>query len=444
MAAAAALLAMVFCSKHPVVDNPPAAPSAPVGPDSGACDSLYLFTTSAVDPDSDSVAYRFDWGDGDTSGWTDFVASGECAGAEHAWYFASRCSVKAQAKDAQGALSDWSQACTMALRLGPRFADSLLARIPVGKEPVGLAALPSGEFIYVACRSSDAVSVIRTSDNKVVAAIPTGRGPWGVAATPDGRFVYVTNYDDTTVSVIRTSDNTLIDTVQVGDGPTELTILPNGQYVYVSRTDCDSVAVIRVDGNELVANVETGEEPGGIAALPGSRYVAVACCSDEEVWFINTDDNTLTARVQVGAYPWGVAVAPGGELVYVTVVYDYVWDEAGVHTITVPDFEAADSVVRLGPDWYPLGMASSPGGDYLYALDDYDDVPQMAVIATSTRHLVGFVSDPEVDELGPYGVTCLPNGLVYVADVYDDQVSVFGFSSGLGRNLCFKPLGQGR
>jgi len=435
---------MVFCSKHPVVDNPPAAPSAPVGPDSGACDSLYLFTTSAVDPDSDNVAYRFDWGDGDTSAWTSFVASGKSAGSEHAWYFASRCSVKAQAKDAQGALSDWSQACTMALRLGPRFADSLIARIPVGASPAGIAALPSGEFVYVACMDDNSVSVIRTSDDKVVGTIPVGRYPWGVAATPDGRFIYVTNSDDATVSVIRTSDNTVVDTVQVSAGPTELTVLPDGQYIYVSCCLRGCVSVIKADGNELVANVETGSQPAGIAALPDSRYVAVACCGADVVCFIDTDGNTVTDTVEVGECPWGVAVAPGGELIYVTVEYDYIRGEAGVNTITVPDFEAADSVVRLGPDWSPLGMASSPGGDYLYVLNDYEGAGQSAVIATNTRRVVGFVCDLEVDELGPYGVACLPNGLVYVADVYDDCVSVFGFANGLDHNMRFRPMGQGR
>ena len=96
------LLALLSCRRTHELDVPPDTPSALVGPSSGACDSLYRFTTSAADPDEDSIAYRFDWGNGDTSAWTGSVASGESAGAEHAWYFARACSVKAQAKDAHG------------------------------------------------------------------------------------------------------------------------------------------------------------------------------------------------------------------------------------------------------------------------------------------------------------------------------------------------------
>ncbi|MBM3323541.1 hypothetical protein FJY69_08710, partial [candidate division WOR-3 bacterium] len=59
----AALLLLGFvilltCRRAHGFDTAPDAPATPVGPSSGACDSLYLFTTSAVDPDSDSVAYR--------------------------------------------------------------------------------------------------------------------------------------------------------------------------------------------------------------------------------------------------------------------------------------------------------------------------------------------------------------------------------------------------
>ena len=49
-------------------------PNAPVvsGPNEAATDEYIYFTASALDPDSDSVAIRFAWGDGNTTKWSGY------------------------------------------------------------------------------------------------------------------------------------------------------------------------------------------------------------------------------------------------------------------------------------------------------------------------------------------------------------------------------------
>jgi hypothetical protein len=68
----------------------------------------YTFSTSAIDPDSDVVAYRFDWGDGVISDWGSFMPSGKLDTASHTWTKGGSFSVKAQAKDGHSNLSPWS------------------------------------------------------------------------------------------------------------------------------------------------------------------------------------------------------------------------------------------------------------------------------------------------------------------------------------------------
>ncbi|PEQ55453.1 hypothetical protein CN469_28295 [Bacillus cereus] len=63
------------------------------------------------------------------------------------------------------------------------------------------------------------VSVIDTNSNTVVATVPVGNNPFGVAITPDGSFAYVTNFNIANVSVIDTSSNTVVTTVPVGISP---------------------------------------------------------------------------------------------------------------------------------------------------------------------------------------------------------------------------------
>jgi len=54
------------------------------------------------------VAIRFAWGDGDTSDWSAFVASGESLAMSHSWSVPDTYAVTAQAKDTGDALSWWS------------------------------------------------------------------------------------------------------------------------------------------------------------------------------------------------------------------------------------------------------------------------------------------------------------------------------------------------
>jgi hypothetical protein len=89
-------------------NNNPAAPSVPSGPSSGYQETSYSFTTTAADPDGDSLNYRFDWGDGAVSGWGAATRS-------HTWSATGNFCVRARARDSQGATSDWSSCRNIAI-----------------------------------------------------------------------------------------------------------------------------------------------------------------------------------------------------------------------------------------------------------------------------------------------------------------------------------------
>jgi YVTN family beta-propeller protein len=61
--------------------------------------------------------------------------------------------------------------------------------------------------------------MIATASNTVVATVPVGTFPDGVAVTPDGKHAYVANFNSNNVSVIDTATNTVVATVGVGSGP---------------------------------------------------------------------------------------------------------------------------------------------------------------------------------------------------------------------------------
>ena len=87
---------------------------------------------------------------------------------------------------------------------------------------------------YVANFVTNDVSVIDAVTHAVVATVPVGSGPTGVAVTPDGSFIYVTNGNDNNVSVISAATNTVVATVPVGTFPTGIAITPTGAFAYVT------------------------------------------------------------------------------------------------------------------------------------------------------------------------------------------------------------------
>ncbi|MDH5186935.1 MAG: PQQ-binding-like beta-propeller repeat protein [candidate division WOR-3 bacterium] len=89
-------------------NQPPNNPSTPSGVNYGSITVLYPFTCKATDPDIDKVAIRFAWDNGDTSGWSAWVSSGDSVSISYFWTLADTYYIRAQAKDVKGVTSGWS------------------------------------------------------------------------------------------------------------------------------------------------------------------------------------------------------------------------------------------------------------------------------------------------------------------------------------------------
>ena len=102
---------------------------------------------------------------------------------------------------------------------------------------LGTVTVQAQTRAYVTNGGDNTVSVIDTATNTVVATIPVGQFPFGVAITPDGTRAYVPNAGDNTVSVINTATNTVVATVPVGGGPFGVAITPAPQAPQ-SKEEC--------------------------------------------------------------------------------------------------------------------------------------------------------------------------------------------------------------
>jgi YVTN family beta-propeller protein len=202
---------------------------------------------------------------------------------------------------------------------------AVVATIPVGNTPLGVAIAPDGGFAYVANGQDeqtptpgdvsriDTTKALTDPGHAVVKTIPVGNNPAGVAITPDGRWAYVTNSQGlrgtlpTTgdVSVIDTKDDA-VDTVQVGNNPFGVAITPDGRFAYVANSQGvagsdapavpGDVSVIDTGTHAVLKTIPVGNNPVGIAisSLPmcvdGHPTCVGDCGVDREV----TVDEILT------------------------------------------------------------------------------------------------------------------------------------------------------
>ena len=86
----------------------PTTPATPSGASSAPVNTAVTFSTSASDPNGDSLQYRFDWGGGVLSTWG-------AASQSRSWAAAGQYAVKAQARDSRQAESAWSSARTVTI-----------------------------------------------------------------------------------------------------------------------------------------------------------------------------------------------------------------------------------------------------------------------------------------------------------------------------------------
>ena len=69
----------------------------------------YVYVFNSTDPDGDDINYYIDWGDGNTTGWTDPYHSGEEVKLNHTFLKTRICLIRAKAMDPDNNESEWGR-----------------------------------------------------------------------------------------------------------------------------------------------------------------------------------------------------------------------------------------------------------------------------------------------------------------------------------------------
>ncbi len=142
---------------------------------------------------------------------------------------------------AQLYVSDWAGRTVLAV--DPKTL-RVVARIPVGEHPNQMAVHPKDDRLFVACASSNCVSVLDTRRGVVIETIctslfpraPEGSTPDALALSPDGETLYVANADNNCVAVVDVSapgKSQVKGFIPTGWYPTAVAVAPDGKTLLV-------------------------------------------------------------------------------------------------------------------------------------------------------------------------------------------------------------------
>jgi DNA-binding beta-propeller fold protein YncE len=139
---------------------------------------------------------------------------------------------------------------------------SVVARAPVGCNPVRLAISPDGATAWVTARGDHSVVAVDTgkllvdAEHSIVTRIRVGTAPVGVAIVDGGRRVIATNSnrfaggadDRQSLNVVDVAGGaahaTLLGTVPAGAFPRELCVSPDGRTLFVSNFSSRTLEVL--------------------------------------------------------------------------------------------------------------------------------------------------------------------------------------------------------
>jgi hypothetical protein len=112
----------------PPPNNPPEIPIKPTGPIFVELGVEYEYSSSTVDADDDLIRYKFAWGDGEVSNWSDYLPSEQSISFSHSWDEVSTYQIRVIAQDEQGENSSWSMPLNVTVSQAglsgePPFAD---------------------------------------------------------------------------------------------------------------------------------------------------------------------------------------------------------------------------------------------------------------------------------------------------------------------------------
>lgn len=202
--------------------------------------------------------------------------------------------------------------------------------LPVGVNPVAVAASPSRNEVYVVNSGTPggagSVSVINSENNSVVGSIQVHRRPVSIDLDLAGERAYVANAGSNTISVIDLKTRLEIAAIGAGEEPAQARPAPDGKTVVVPNRRGNSVSLVDPSSRGVRSYFEGCPGASDAVVLPDSSKAFVACSGGHQIMVIAlarpdghpAQPDRLEAVLDVGRAPVQLALKPDGGEVFVS------------------------------------------------------------------------------------------------------------------------------
>src|SRR5450631_2994700 len=230
--------------------------------------------------------------------------------------------------------------------------------------------------VYVADQTSNTVSVIDPSSNKLLGVIRLGdpvpgalsplyRGQLlvhGLGYSPDAKTLAVVSVASNSITLIDTATNKVKGTVYVGRSPHEAFFTPDGRELWVTVRGGNYVSVIDPALMKDLRRIELSNGPGMTMFGPDGRYGFVCSSFTPELAVVDTASHQIVSRVaQASPFCPNIAVTPENDEVWITLK-----DVGKVQVFSAqPPFDQK-ALIETGPITNHVNFVNNRNGKFAY------------------------------------------------------------------------------
>jgi YVTN family beta-propeller protein len=202
--------------------------------------------------------------------------------------------------------------------------------LPVGHNPVAVAASPTRNEIYVvnsgAAPANGSLSVIDAEHNAVVANIPLHRLPLSIDLNAAGTLAYVANSGSNSVSVVDLTARREIAQLAAGDQPVAVRLSPDGKTLVVANLHGNSATIIDAASGKVRASFPSCPGASEVVIVPDSSKAFLPCAAGHQVMVVALaqpgaqppQPDRLETLMDVGHAPVDLALKPDGGEIFVS------------------------------------------------------------------------------------------------------------------------------
>lgn len=269
--------------------------------------------------------------------------------------------------------------------------NTVVATIPVHKQPYFVDVDPSGDWAYVANSGSNSVSVIDLKARREVAVAGTGEGPGLARIAPDGKSLVVTNRLGGSVSIFSAANPSvprIRAVIQGCPGATDAVILPDSSKAFVACSGGHQILAISLARSAqpgypprpdaLDAILDVGKTPVHLALKPDGGELFVSNFDSDSISEVVTSTNDVGGAYWMGSKPVRGLVNQDNSLLYES---NFRSQEISIYAIE--DGKRIGNPIHVGDG--PDALAFSAAGHLLFVVDARSG--DVAVIRTSSRSL---------------------------------------------------------